>query len=74
MVCVEKGEGGHFYSPNRSVPALNKYGNIVHRLGVDQDDLPAKVEVDWRQSGAGCNTLNFKSGTQKNLISFVIGR
>ena len=53
MVCVERGEGGPFYSPNRSVPALNKYGNIVHRLGVDQDDLPAKIEVDWRQSGAG---------------------
>ena len=53
MVCVRVGEGGPLYSANRSVPALNKYGNIVHRLGVDQDDLPAKVEVDWRQSGAG---------------------
>ena len=47
------GEGGPLYSANRSVPVLNKYGNIVHRLGVDQDDLPAKVEVSWRQSGAG---------------------
>ena len=47
------GEGGPLYSANRSVPALSKYGNIVHRLGEDQDDLPAKVEVDWHQSGAG---------------------
>ena len=46
VVCVERGEGGPLYSANRSVPALNKYGNIVHRLGVDQDDLPAKVEVN----------------------------
>ena len=53
MVCVRGGEGGPLYSANRSVPTLNKYGNIVHRLGVDQDDLPTKVEVDWRQSGAG---------------------
>ena len=53
VVCVRRGEGGPLYSANRSVPALNKYGNIVHRLGVDQDDLPAKIEVDWRQSGAG---------------------
>ena len=44
VVCVRGGEGGPLYSANRSVPALNKYGNIVHRLGVDQDDLPAK---DW---------------------------
>ena len=53
MVCVERGEGGPFYSPNRSVPALNKYGNIVHRLRVDKDELPAKVRAIWRQSGAG---------------------
>ena len=26
------GEGGSFYSPNRSVPAINKYGNIDNRL------------------------------------------
>ena len=53
MVCVRGGEGGPLYSANRSVPILDKYGNIVHRLGVDQDNLPAKVEVDWRESGAG---------------------
>ena len=53
MVCVRGGEGGPLYSANRSVPTLNKYGNIVHRLGVDQGDLPAKVEVGWHQSGAG---------------------
>ena len=53
VVCVRGGEGGLLYSANRLVPALNKYGNIVHRFGVDQDDLPAKIEVDWRQSGAG---------------------
>ena len=53
LVCVRGGEGGSFYSPRRSVPALNKYGNIVHRLGVDQDDLPAKTEADWRRHGAG---------------------
>ena len=53
MVCVRGGEGGPLYSANRSVPALNKFGNIVQRLGVDQDDLPAKVEVGWRQIGAG---------------------
>ena len=47
------GEGGPLYSANRLVPALNKYGNIAHRLGVDQDDLPAKFEVDWHQSRAG---------------------
>ena len=41
MLCVERGEGGPFYSPNRSVPALNKYGNIVHRLGMDQIKFPA---------------------------------
>ena len=48
VVCVRGGDGGPLYSANRSVLALNEYGNIVHRLGVDQDDLPAKVEVDWR--------------------------
>ena len=50
---VRGGEGGPLYSANRSVPALNKYGNIVHRLGVDQDDLPAKDWVGWRQQGVG---------------------
>ena len=53
MVCVERGEGGPLYSANRSVPALNKYGNIVHRLGVDQDDLPAKDWAGWHQQGVG---------------------
>ena len=52
MVCVE-GEGGPFYSPNRSVPALNKYGNIVHHLRVDKNELPAKTEAGWRRNGAG---------------------
>ena len=47
------GEGGLLYSANRLVPALNKYGNIVHRFGVDQDDLPAKDWPDWRQQGVG---------------------
>ena len=51
MVCVRGGEGGPLYSANRSVPALNKYGNIVHRLGVDQIEFPAKDEAGWRQRG-----------------------
>jgi len=53
MVCVERGEGGPFYSPNRSVPAINKYGNIVHHLGVDQIKFPAKDEAGWHQKGFG---------------------
>ena len=53
MVCVERGEGCPFYSPNRSVPALNKYGNIVHRLRVDKNELSAKTEAGWRRNGAG---------------------
>src|SRR6185312_17065404 len=53
MGCVERGEGGPFYSPNRSVPALNKYGNIVHRLSVDRIKFPAKDEARRRQHGAG---------------------
>ena len=52
MGCVERGEGGPFYSPNRSVPALNKYGNIVHRLRVDKNELLAKTEAGWRRNGA----------------------
>ena len=52
MGCVERGEGGPFYSPNRSVPALNKYGNIVHRLSVDRIKFPAKDEARRRQHGA----------------------
>ena len=47
------GEGGPLYSANRSVPAPNKYGNIVHRLGVDRIKFPAKDEVGWRQKGFG---------------------
>ena len=42
-----------FYSPNRSVPAINKYGNIVHRLEVDQIEFPAKDEAKWHRHGAG---------------------
>ena len=53
MVCVRGGEGGLFYSANRSVPALNKYGNIVHHLRVDKNELPAKTEAGWRRNGAG---------------------
>ena len=53
MVCVERGEGGPFYSPNRSVPAINQYGNIVHHLGVDQIKFPAKDEAGWHQKGFG---------------------
>ena len=51
MVCVRGGEGGPFYSPNRSVPTLNKYGNIEHRLRVDKNELPIKTEADWRRHG-----------------------
>ena len=60
MVCVERGEGGPFYSPNRSVPALNKYGNIVHRLRVDRIKFPAKDEAGWLQKGFGrpCGSAN----------------
>ena len=53
MVCVRGGEGRPSYSTNRSVPALNKYGNIELRLRVDKNELPAKTEVDWRRHGAG---------------------
>ena len=53
MVCVERGEGGPLYSANRSVPALNKYENIVHRLRVDKNELLAKTEAGWRRNGAG---------------------
>ena len=53
VVCLVRGEGGSFYSPRRSVPVRIKYGNTGHHLQEDKDDLPAKVEVDWRQSGAG---------------------
>ena len=53
MVCVRGGEGGPLYSANRSVPAPNKYGNIVHRLGVDRIKFPAKDEAGWLQKGFG---------------------
>ena len=46
MVCVRRGEGGSFYSPNRSVPAINKYGNIDNRLLEDKNDLLAKNEAE----------------------------
>ena len=53
MVCVRGGEGGPLYSANRSVPATNKYGNIVHRIRVDKNELPAKTGAGWRRNGAG---------------------
>ena len=53
VVCVRGGEGGPLYSANRSVPAPNKYGNIVHRLGVDRINFPAKDEAGWCQKGFG---------------------
>ena len=53
VVCVRGGEGGPLYSANRSVPAPNKYGNIVRRLGVDRIKFPAKDEAGWRQKGFG---------------------
>ena len=48
-----RGEGGSFYSPRRSVPARNKYGNIWEPPYVDKFSLPAKAWAIWRQSGAG---------------------
>ena len=53
VVSVRGGEGGPLYSANRSVPAPNKYGNIVHRLGVDRIKFRAKDEAGWRQKGFG---------------------
>ena len=53
MVCVRWGEGGPFYSPNRSVPSLNKYGNIEHRLGVDKNNVPAKMLLEGLPGGVG---------------------
>ena len=47
------GEGGSFYSPRRSVPAINKYGNIWEPPYVDKISLPAKARAIWCQSGAG---------------------
>ena len=51
VVCVVRGEGGSFYSPRRSVPARNKYGNIWEMPYVDKIILPTKVRAIWRQSG-----------------------
>ena len=42
-----------FYSPRRSVPARNKYGNIWEPPYVDKIILPAKARAIWHQSGAG---------------------
>ena len=53
VVCVRRGEGGSFYSPRRSVPARNNYGNIWEPPYVDKIILPAKTWVIWRQHGAG---------------------
>ena len=53
MVCVRGGEGGPFYSANRLFPAINKYGNIVHRLRVDKNELPTKSEAGLHRNGAG---------------------
>jgi len=53
MVCVRGGEGGPFYSPNRSVPARIKYENTGHRLQEDKHDLPAKDWAGWGQQGVG---------------------
>ena len=53
VVCVVSGEGGSFYSPRRSVPARNKYGNIWEPPYVDKIIFPTKVRVIWRQHGAG---------------------
>ena len=60
-------EGGPFYSTNRSVPAIFKYGNSGHRHGVDKrirSTLPPKFGLNhlswgsadpwvWPNSGLG---------------------
>ena len=46
MVCVRGGEGGPFYSPNRSVPGGDKGGNVDNRLLEDKHKLPAKAEPE----------------------------
>ena len=38
VVCVRGGEGGSFYSPRRSVPTRNKYGN--HLMWIRSVFLP----------------------------------
>ena len=51
--CPSEGDGDTFYSPSRSVPARNKYGNIWEPPYVDKISLPAKARAIWCQSGAG---------------------
>ena len=52
MVCVWGGEGGPFYSPNRSVPTIFGYGNSGHLHGVDKriGSAPPKLSLN-RLSG-----------------------
>ena len=45
VVCV-RGEGGPFYSPNRSVPRRDKGGNADSHLLEVKNDLPAKDEPE----------------------------
>ena len=53
-VChLVRGKGGPFYSPRRSVPAVNKYGNIRNRHWDGGGDLPAKARAGRHQSGFG---------------------
>ena len=49
MVCVIGGEGGPFYSPNRSVPGEDNGGNVDNRLLEDKHKLPAKAEPELPQ-------------------------
>ena len=51
--CPSEGDGDTFYSPSRSVPARNKYGNIWEPPYVDKIILPVKAQANWRQCGAG---------------------
>jgi len=71
-VCVRGGDGGPLYSANRSVLALNEYGNIVHRLGVDQDDLPAKDWAGWRQQGVGRPRGSTDPRVQPLALPFIL--
>ena len=48
-----KGEGGPFYSPNRSVAGIDKGGNVDNRLLEDKLKLPAKTEPEPPQWGFG---------------------